>query len=370
MWDFADKILTKPGAKFGEGDENPFFTTPETPGDFPVEQLPPEVPYPESPPTELDPINNPPTFEGGGGDLEPSEASGLSPEVIGKLPSWLQTLLRNGTLSPSTAASMIRQFVPDFKLPTGSPGDPTKGNPDAMDPMMLAAAMAGAWNHYKDSDRYMDIAEKYTDRLDPFGGQRGGYQEQLASLMKDPEGFVKNDPGYQSAMRLALNPVESKMRARGYGNSGNILTALTQVAGDTTNKYLGDLRKDLGNFAGAQFGPGAAAGLLNTGMQGSINSRNAALGDIFAGLRGSGASTGINNLFNQGGNWLLDMLRSFGGSPSGAPNPTTLPNIITDPDNPGFVGPPAPTTTIPDAPALDQNTPDSYFNKMRRPGGY
>lgn len=339
VWDFANKVMSnKPmGTKGIDGPDDPYFGYPEDPPVFedpPGFGLPPGAP-PDDPPDpglqEPPPADgDPPPFDGPGGDLEPDVASGMSPSDIAKLPSWLQTLLRNGTLSPTSAASIIRQFIPNFTPPGSTPG--TTGEAPT-DPMLLAAALTTAYNHFKDSDRYMNIAEKYTDRLDPFGSQRGMYQNQLAQLMTDPESYVKNDPAYQSMLRLSLNPAESKMRARGYGNSGNILSELTRVAGDVTNKYVGDLRKDLGNFGGAQFGPGAAAGLLQTGMQGSINSRNQALGDIFAGIRGSGAFRP-----GSGSNWILDLIRGFGGGNT----PPTTPGTGTPPPTgtPPYNGPP------------------------------
>jgi hypothetical protein len=185
-------------------------------------------------------------------------------------------------------------------------GNPSGGN--VMNPAMLATYLGTVYNHYKDSDRWTSMAEKYADQLDPFGKERPGYQDQLRSLMTDPEGYVKNDPAYASMMRMALNPVQSMMRSKGYGNSGNILTALTQVAGDTTNKYLSDLRKDLGNFSGAQFGPNAAASILSQGMAGSIGSRNQALGDI--------------------GALLGNLWRTDGNKKPGGDDPTNIANLI------------------------------------------
>lgn len=187
-------------------------------------------------------------------------------------------------------------------------GNPTGGK--MMNPAMLATYLGAAYNHYKDSDRWTGMAEKYADQLDPFGKERPGYQDQLRSLMTDPEGYVKNDPAYASAIRMALGPVQSQMRAKGYGNSGNILTALTQVAGDTTNKYLSDLRKDLGNFSGAQFGPNAAASILSQGLAGSIDSRNKAIGDI---------GTLLGNL------WRTD---KGGGGGGGGDDPLDISNLI------------------------------------------
>lgn len=198
---------------------------------------------------------------------------------------------------------------------------------NVMNPAMLATYLGTAYNHYKDSDRYTNMAEKYASQLDPFNKERPGYQDQLRLLMTDPESYLKNDPAYASTLRLAINPVQSMMRSKGYGNSGNILSALTQVAGDTTNKYLGDLRKDLGNFSGAQFGPNAAAAILGQGMQGSINSRNQALGDIGALLGNLWRTDGKNPPpTDPATDPLASLLRTAGG---GLFKPGDLSNLIT-----------------------------------------
>lgn len=364
VWDFANKFLFD--------DEGNIMPEPFEYPDPGLISEPPGSDPTEYPGYELEPPpEEPPIFDGPGGDLEPDVASGLSPEVIGKLPSWLQTLLRNGTLSPTTAAGIIRQFIPDFKPPgTGDGGggnNNNNNNSNAIDPTLLAAALSTAYNHYKDSDRYIDMSEKYADQLDPFGKQRPMYQEQLARLMTDPEGYVKNDPAYQSMLRLTLNPVESKMRARGYGNSGNILSELTRVAGDTTNKYVGDLRKDLGQFAGSQFGPASAASILQTGMQGSINSRNQALGDIFAGIRGSGASGPLNSAITGGMDWIMRLINGFRGGDGGNNNGSTLPGTNVIP--PGFPthddeGNPMPDPVFGFPPKDDEGNP---MPKMFRP---
>ncbi len=299
-----------------------------------LEDVPIDIPeYPQDPPLELNPIqpiDEPPPSVSNPDPANPGpdpNYMNITPDVLAKLPGWLQTAIRNGTAT----AAQIRQFIPDYKPnATNAPGPGEKGPPD---PMLLAAGLATAYNHYKDSDRYVTMAEKYADQMDPFGKQRPMYQDQLARLMSNPEEYLKNDPAYKSMLRLGVDPAMSKMRARGYGNSGNILSELTRLSGDVTNKYVGDLRKDLGGFAGANIGPGAAASLLSTGMQGSINSRNQALGDIFAGIMASGG-TGSNSTISSIINAITNAFKPSGG--------TKPPAIITDPDDPGFIGPPAP----------------------------
>src|SRR5690242_10357228 len=43
----------------------------------------------------------------------------------------------------------------------------------------LIPALGAAYNQWQDSGRWTDMAERYADRLDPFGGQRAGYQSRL-----------------------------------------------------------------------------------------------------------------------------------------------------------------------------------------------
>lgn len=265
-----------------------------------------------------------------------------------------------------------------------------KGNSGmgGLSPALLAAYLGQTWNHFKDSDRYLDIADKYSGKLDPFGSQRDQYQAQLARLMSDPEGFLKNDPFLQGQIRLAVDPARSIMRAKGYGNSGNILSELTKLSGDVTSKYIGDLRKDLGNFSGAQFGPGAMANLLGTAMTGSINSRNSAIQDIGALLaqlsRGTNTSGGddtfkdvgslISALTSNGGRWtsaMIEAARRFWGTVSGGwdttamqeagLSPNDIQSIITNGEDTGLdYGPPpteddflTPGDDIPEPPPYD-----------------
>lgn len=202
----------------------------------------------------------------------------------------------------------------------------TGGNGNGLDPAMVAAALSTAYNHYKDSDRYTEMAENYSDRLDPFGSQRGFYQDRLRALTEDPQSFLENDPGYNSLLRLTVDPAMSKMRARGYGNSGNILSELTKLSGDVANKYLGDEKNRLLQAGGAQFGPGAAAQLLRTGLEGSINSRNAALGDIFS-LFGYNNRNTYNRTTGGNSPSIWEQIANLFGGSTGAPPTVNQPPL-------------------------------------------
>lgn len=171
----------------------------------------------------------------------------------------------------------------------------------------LLPGLAGLFTGLQDSDKYMKMAEEASPRFDPFSSQRGTYQELLKQLATDPQSYLQNDPGYQSTLKLALNPVESKMRSMGYGNSGNMLTELTKVSGDVTNKYLGEMMDRFGKFGGAQFGPEAAANLYGQGIRASVDARNGGLASLFAGLNGPGSSNAITNGLNGLGNWFSNL---------------------------------------------------------------
>jgi hypothetical protein len=194
------------------------------------------------------------------------------------------------------------------------------GNGILENPLLLPSLVA-ARQQWKDSDRYMERADSWANQADPFGSQRPQYQEHLQRLMTDPEGYVKDDPFYQSMLRTSMNPVASKMRARGYGNSGNILSELTRVSSDVTNKYVGDLADRLGRFGGAQFGPETAANMRMRGLEGSINSRNAALNSLMYPFlatafnqQGRGGNTGGGN--GGGGFNINDIFNLFPGNPN------------------------------------------------------
>ncbi len=348
------------GDDMGFGDDIWGWLDPSNPG--PQEPPPLEIPitgglYDETPP-----------YYNQEGPIQVPDA------VLAQLPTgtnWADLFKRGGSalwsaLSqlPQGAMNLLKPFMPTGGGPPGS-----GGNGDKMDPMLLAAAMTGAWNHYKDADRYITQSEKYAGQMDPFGDQRKGWQYKLHQLMDDPQGYLKNDPGYQSTLKLALDPAASQMRSKGYGNSGNILSELTKLSGDVTNKYLGAEKDRLAHWGGADIGPGAAGDLLRTGLQGSIDSRNAALGDIFAGLRGSGVSGGINDwisrLFgNGGGDGGFNVapppaVDEYGRPVMGPPDPEM------GPPNPQDEGPQQPRNTFYDQPTGDPYNP--YVPPMGQP---
>lgn len=302
------------------------------------------------------------------------EDENFGPPVVPGTPTTLPDPTTTPPTTPETpttttpnSSSLMNLLSPLFTSLTD--------NPNGLSGGMLAAYLAQAYNHYKDSDRYMTTADKYLGNLDPFGSQRTKYQDSLSSLMTDPEGYLKNDPFYQGQMRLVLGPAGQMLRSKGYGNSGNILTELTKLSGDVTSKYIGDLRKDLGHFAGADITPSAAASLLNTAMTGSINSRNQALGDIGNLLtqlqRGNttttppgGDPTTIDswlNAFRSAGNKITpDLLRSaltLFRTPEGGLDIARMQeaglsandiiNIVTNGNDTGADIPPPPTETDP-----------------------
>jgi len=302
-------------------EDAPMFNNPWE--DPPMDFLPPVnvVGEPE-PPMEPMPYPTMPQLP----PMSPSPFDGMDTNAIIQLLqrggsgaiSVLQRILGGGGGGGSSGANgNPMDFI--MRLINGGQG---MGNGILENPMLIPS-LVSAMNQWKDSDRYMERSEEWAQQADPFGRERAGYQDRLRGLMTDPENYLKNDPAYQSQLRLAMNPVQSKMRARGYGNSGNMLSELTRVSSDTTNKYINELRDDLGNFSGAQFGPDTAARLRQGGLDASVRSRNAALDALmypFAATafnqqgKPPGGGTG-----SQGGlpPWLTDLFRSGGTSSEG-----------------------------------------------------
>jgi hypothetical protein len=181
-------------------------------------------------------------------------------------------------------------------------------NPD------LIPAMGAAWNSYNNAGRYQSEAERYASQLDPFGQQRGQYQDRLAQSYKDPTSIL-NDPGHKAEQSMQMDNIMRKLGAGG-GSSSNMGVALGDYVTNSDAQYLSQERASLGNLAGAQFGPGAAAHMLETGLTSSMNARNQAMNALmypFGNKNGGG--TTINN--NNGSNGKP---QGPGSGPPGDPN--------------------------------------------------
>ncbi len=92
----------------------------------------------------------------------------------------------------------------------------------------------------------------------PFGAYRPMYGAQLAMNMADPSAFA-NDPAYKFAMDQGLEAVSRKMAAGGYGDSGNMATALAQYGSGLAMQYRGQEMDRLAQLAGAGIMPASRA---------------------------------------------------------------------------------------------------------------
>ena len=108
---------------------------------------------------------------------------------------------------------------------------------------------------------------------DPFAGQRGQYQAQLATLASDPS-FITKLPGYEAG----LQAVQRSMAANGYLGSGNMMLALQNYG----QKAYQDEFARLSSLAGVGIQP------MNT-----TNNRTAGLEMISRGLGSIGFGLAI-----------------------------------------------------------------------------
>ena len=171
-------------------------------------------------------------------------------------------------------------------------------NPFNLSQASVIPALATAYQQWRQSRQYTDMAERYAQQLDPFGSQRGQYQTMLADTYKNPSQFL-NDPVYQQELKHGLDSVARTGASKGYMGSGNMATALEDYAHTSDEGFLQNLRSGLMPLTGAQFGPASAASMLQTGLLGRMGSENAALGSLMFPF---GASQGGNNSNSGGSN--------------------------------------------------------------------
>ena len=226
------------------------------------------------------------------------------------------TMPGNGTVSDGSTDSGMPSWLKAILPPSLGGTGGSAGNLQ-----YLLPALATAYNQYQNSDRYMDIAKSMTGILDPFQSQRGQYQGELSQLMNDPNAALKNDPAFQSMQNLGLGALNrgNMTKQGGVTNADDIAYSQQLMA-----QYIPQREQQLAQLSGAQFGPGAAASLLQTGMQGSINSRNAALQAAmfpFGGQANPGANGNPANTVAPGG------MPKTGGTPSVTSGGSTPPNF-------------------------------------------
>lgn len=113
---------------------------------------------------------------------------------------------------------------------------------------------------------------------DPFGSQRGQYQNQLANLMQGK--FSANDPSYDWRFKQGQQALERSAAAKGFLGSGNILAELQNYGqGQASQEYQNQYNRLL-PLTGATTGSPGAAGQITSQL---YDWRNNALANIGAG---------------------------------------------------------------------------------------
>lgn len=121
----------------------------------------------------------------------------------------------------------------------------------------------------------IDCSREAAGLADPFASQRGGYQQQLSTLLKDPNSF-KTDPGYKFALGQGQEAVGNASDALyGTRRNGALAPELAKYTeGYATQAY--DTRiQQLMQLAGANSGSPGTAGAL---LQGGFDRNQTALG--------------------------------------------------------------------------------------------
>jgi hypothetical protein len=146
---------------------------------------------------------------------------------------------------------------------------------------LLIPSLTAAMNQWKDSDRYMDYGREAAGMASPVSNEER--QRSLAryrSIENDPNGYLNNSPLYQAALRQGLNATERSQAAQGNMGSGEMMMALNKVGQDTATQFVDRDLQRIRQDAGFQFDPANAARFFMQGVQGSIDSRNSALGSL------------------------------------------------------------------------------------------
>ena len=215
---------------------------------------------------------------GGGGGMPLGDESmwfdGMSPSQLGTA---------NGGLLPNIPGSSESFLSKLFKgLTNQLPGSDGKGGysfpwGNAISSLLGAVGQRGT---QKDLQSLMDQARQAQD---PFAGERPGYQSQLRGLATNPSGFFQ-DPAISSAINEAMNLSNRSLVAQGYNSSGNQKAELTKVAQNEAFKQYMPYLRQIGQFAGAEFGPGNVGSVVGNIGTSAANAGTAVQGNLGAGL--------------------------------------------------------------------------------------
>ena len=127
----------------------------------------------------------------------------------------------------------------------------------------LGALLEGSQNKKK-SAAYAQLAQKMQPAMDPFGSQRGFYQQQLQQAVQDPYSApIVRDQVTQLQKAQAIKDAAAGRRSNQATSNPALLAAQAQVA----QQYMNSLQTP----AGAGISPSGLSSLLQTQQQG-INS--------------------------------------------------------------------------------------------------
>lgn len=157
---------------------------------------------------------------------------------------------------------------------------------------------------------------------DPFAAQRGQYQNQLSSLMNNPQSAIQN-PAYQAEYAQGLSAANAGSAASGMLNSGNRLLALQNYGQNAEASAYQQQFNNLSVLSGATQGSPGTAGNI---MQNQNTQNQQAIGTL-SGAIGNAAKTGVNS-------WGT----SAGGNYSGVSASTPYSDISPSTGNVGFTG--------------------------------
>lgn len=160
-------------------------------------------------------------------------------------------------------------------------------------------------------------AQQAAQAADPFGGQRGQYQQQLSNLMSGKTQY-EMQPGAQFAMNQGLDAIGARNRAQGRGNSGgeqiDLAKYATGFAGQQYQQEISNLMAMSGVGSGA---PGQAGQIMADQSASAANGLNTFAGGLGNAIVGSDA---FGNMFGgsnagQGGGGATDMTGFYTPAP-------------------------------------------------------
>lgn len=163
----------------------------------------------------------------------------------------------------------------------------------------LLSVGSGLYGMYQGREM-QQMAERAFGLSDPFGSQRGQYQEQLSKLMGDPSKIFE-EPAYKAALEQGQQAVERRMAAQGFLGSGNMAIELQDHAMGTANQFFNERVAQLAGLSGAGIGPNFGASLSGFGGGADLQSQGLASIGFGAGrILGGGASAGTPESARQG----------------------------------------------------------------------